>query len=102
MTDRDGVRTEGVEWKDFESLMECLTRNKFPSWPRAAATPRAPRAARPFDQETFVKTGGARRGGGRPPGDAGRHPSRQLPPDLPGGSGPRTSDGAEIEIAPEW
>ena len=30
VTDRDGVRTEGVEWKDFESLMECLPRNKFP------------------------------------------------------------------------
>ena len=28
--DRDGTRTEGVEWNSSESLMEALTRNKFP------------------------------------------------------------------------
>ena len=26
--DREGNRTEGVEWKDYESLMEALTRHK--------------------------------------------------------------------------
>lgn len=30
VTDREGVRTEGVEWKDYESLMEALTRHRFP------------------------------------------------------------------------
>lgn len=30
VTDRDGARTEGVQWEDHESLMEALTRNKFP------------------------------------------------------------------------
>ncbi|KAA9395419.1 2Fe-2S iron-sulfur cluster binding domain-containing protein [Kocuria coralli] len=28
--DRDGTRTPDVEWNDHESLMEALTRNKFP------------------------------------------------------------------------
>ena len=30
VTDREGARTEGVEWKSHESLMEALTRHKFP------------------------------------------------------------------------
>jgi 2Fe-2S ferredoxin len=28
--DREGVKSPGVEWRDEESLMECLVRNSYP------------------------------------------------------------------------
>ena len=58
VTDRDGVRTEGVEWKDFESLMECLTRNKFPILATCGGNASCSTCHSYLDQETFVKTGG--------------------------------------------
>ena len=101
VTDRDGVRTEGVEWKDFESLMECLTRNKFPILATCGGNASCSTCHSYLDQETFVKTGGTNEEEEDllEMLDDTRHDNSRLTGQV---EWSEDLDGAEIEIAPEW
>ena len=101
VTDRDGVRTEGVEWKDSESLMECLTRNKFPILATCGGNASCSTCHSYLDQETFVKTGGTNEEEEDllEMLDDTRHDNSRLTCQV---EWSEDLDGAEIEIAPEW
>jgi len=101
VTDREGERTEGVEWKDYESLMECLTRHKFPILATCGGNASCSTCHSYLNQEAFVKTGG--------PNeeeedllemlDDTRHDNSRLTCQV---EWSEDLEGAEITIAPEW
>ena len=101
VTDRDGVRTEGVERKDFEALMEGLTRNKFPILATCGGNAPCSTCHPYLDQETFVKTGGTTEEEEDllEMRDGTRHDNSRLTCQV---EWSEDLDGAEIEIAPEW
>lgn len=101
VTNRDGERTEGVEWKDYESLMECLTRNKFPILATCGGNASCSTCHSYLDQETFVKAGSI----GEDEEDLlemlddNRHETSRLSCQV---EWSEDLDGAEVAIAPEW
>ena len=101
VTDRDGVRTEGVEWKDYESLMEALTRHKFPILATCGGNASCSTCHSYLDQESFVKTGGTNEEEEDllEMLDETRHDNSRLTCQVEWNE---DLDGAEIIIAPEW
>lgn len=101
VTDRDGVRTEGVEWKDYESLMEALTRNKFPILATCGGNASCSTCHSYLDQESFVKTGGTNEEEEDllEMLDDTRHDNSRLTCQVEWNE---DLEGAEIIIAPEW
>lgn len=90
-----------MEWKDFESLMECLTRNKFPILATCGGNASCSTCHSYLDQETFVKTGGTNEEEEDllEMLDDTRHDNSRLTCQV---EWSEDLDGAEIEIAPEW
>lgn len=101
VTDREGERTEGVEWKDHESLMECLTRNKFPILATCGGNASCSTCHSYLDQESFVKTGGTNEEEEDllEMLDETRHDNSRLTCQV---EWSEDLEGAEIKIAPEW
>ena len=99
--DREATRTEGVEWKNYESLMEALTRHKYPILATCGGNASCSTCHSYLDPVTFEKTGRINED------EAGildmlddiRHGTSRLTCQV-GWS--EDLDGAEVTIAPEW
>ena len=99
--DREGNRTEGVEWKDYESLMEALTRHKFPILATCGGNASCSTCHSYLDQGSFVKTGGTNEEEEDllEMLDDTRHDNSRLTCQVEWNE---DLEGAEIIIAPEW
>lgn len=57
VTDREGDRTDGVEWQDNESLMECLVGNSYPILATCGGNASCSTCHSYLDQASFEKAG---------------------------------------------
>ena len=101
VTDRDGERTEGVEWKDHESLMECLTCHQFPILATCGGNASCSTCHSYLDEVTFEKTGGTNEEEEDllEMLDETRHDTSRLTCQV---EWAEDLDGGEVTIAPEW
>ena len=101
VTDRDGERTEGVEWKDHESLMECLTSHKFPILATCGGNASCSTCHSYLDRVMFEKTGGTNEEEEDllEMLDETRHDTSRLTCQV---EWAEDLDGGEVTIAPEW
>ena len=99
--DREGNRTEGVEWKDFETLMEALTRHKYPILATCGGNASCSTCHSYLDQSSFQKTGGTNEEEEDllEMLDDTRHDTSRLTCQV---EWSEDLDGAEVTIAPEW
>lgn len=99
--DREGNRTEGVDWKDYESLMEALTRHKYPILATCGGNASCSTCHAYLDPESFGKSGGtnAEEEDLLEMLDDTRHETSRLSCQV---EWSEDLDGAEVTIAPEW
>ncbi|MEB2528352.1 2Fe-2S iron-sulfur cluster-binding protein [Kocuria rosea] len=99
--DREANRTEGIEWKDYETLMECLTRHKYPILATCGGNASCSTCHSYLDQVSFVKTGKINEDEVDilEMLDDTRHGTSRLTCQV---EWAEDLDGAEVTIAPEW
>lgn len=99
--DREGNRTEGVDWKDYESLMEALTRHKYPILATCGGNASCSTCHSYLDDDSFAKTGGTNEEEEDllEMLDDTRHDTSRLSCQV---EWAEELDGAEVTIAPEW
>jgi 2Fe-2S ferredoxin len=99
--DREGDRTEGVEWKDYETLMEALTRHKYPILATCGGNASCSTCHSYLDPAAFEKTGGTNEEEEEllEMLDDTRHDTSRLTCQV---EWSEDLDGAEVTIAPEW
>jgi 2Fe-2S ferredoxin len=99
--DREGNRTEGVDWKDYESLMEALTRHKYPILATCGGNASCSTCHAYLDPESFGKSGGTNEEEEDllEMLDDTRHETSRLSCQV---EWSEELDGAEVTIAPEW
>ncbi|GAA1771794.1 2Fe-2S iron-sulfur cluster-binding protein [Kocuria aegyptia] len=99
--DREGNRTEGVEWKDYESLMEALTRHKYPILATCGGNASCSTCHSYLDQSSFSKANeiNDEEEDLLDMLDDTRHDTSRLSCQVEWSA---DLDGAEVTIAPEW
>ncbi|ALU38472.1 ferredoxin [Kocuria flava] len=99
--DREGNRTEGVDWKSHESLMEALTRHKYPILATCGGNASCSTCHSYLDPASFAKSGeiGDEEEDLLDMLDDTRHETSRLSCQV---EWAEDLDGAEVTIAPEW